>query len=263
MAEFVLVAGGWLGGWAWRDVVRELGARGHRAVPVTLTGLGDRRHLATPATGLSTHVDDLVQVLDHEELAGAVLVGHSYGIFPVVGAADRRPGAVGRVVYLDTGVPRDGDTVAGTFMDEARREAVRELVAGAGEGWCFPLPPAARLAEWGSLSGLDERALARMRRLAAPHPYGCFTEPVRLTGAGRPVPSSGIFCTDNGVDLAMIEALHASGDPRLADLAGRADAPVTLFELATGHYPMLSTPAELAGILADAAEGRGRRLGGT
>ncbi|MFF5448673.1 alpha/beta fold hydrolase [Streptomyces sp. NPDC012888] len=257
MADFVLVAGGWLGGWAWREVAAELTARGHRAVPVTLTGLGDRRHLATPATGLATHVEDLVQVLDHEGCTDAVLVGHSYAIFPVVGAADRRPGAVGRIVYLDTGVPQDGDTVEGAFMDDARRTAVRELVDGEGGGHSFPLPPADRLAEWGSLSGLDGPALDRMRRLAAPHPYACFTEPLRLTGAVWSLPGTGVFCTDNGVTLATVEALYRSGDPRLA---GMADARVTFFELATGHYPMLSEPGRLAGVLAEAAAGGGRRL---
>ncbi|MFF6775156.1 alpha/beta fold hydrolase [Streptomyces sp. NPDC012637] len=258
MAEFVLVGGGWLGAWAWREVARELTARGHRAVPVTLTGLGDRRHLATKETGLSTHVDDIVQVLDHAELTDPVVVGHSYGIFPVVAAVDRRPRAVSRIVYLDTGVPQDGDTVAGTFMDDARRAAVRERVDAEGEGWRFPLPPAERLAEWGSVSGLDEEALARMRRLAAPHPYACFTEPVRIDGAVWSLPSSGVFCTDNGVSIAGVEALYAAGDPRLR---GLADRQVTLFELATGHYPMLSVPRELAGVLVDAAEGRGHRLG--
>ncbi|MEV7415558.1 alpha/beta hydrolase [Streptomyces sp. NPDC089919] len=258
MAEFVLVAGGWLGGWAWREVAGELTRRGHRAVPVTLTGLGDRRHLARPETGLTTHVEDIVQVLDHEDLTDAVLVGHSYGIFPVAGAADRRPERLARVVHLDTGVPQDGDTVAGSFMDEERRRAVRELVDTGGAGWRFPLPPAELLADYGSLAGLDAAALARLRRLAAPHPYACFTERLRLTGAGRKVPRSGVFCTANGASTAVVEALYAAGEPRLA---GLADAGVTLFDLPTGHYPMLSTPGPLTDVLIEAAEGRGHRLG--
>ncbi|MFD7975367.1 alpha/beta fold hydrolase [Streptomyces sp. NPDC059071] len=258
MADFILVAGGWLGGWAWRDVAGELARRGHRARPVTLTGLGERRHLARRDTGLSTHVDDIVQVLDHEEATGAVVVGHSYGIFPVVGAADRRPERIGRIVYLDTGVPQDGDTVKDGFMDETRRAAVEEMVAADGDGWRFPLPPEDRLGEWGSLSGMDEEALARMRRLAAPHPYACFTERISLGGAVWSLPSSAVFCTHNGVSIAMVEALYAAGDPRVSGAVG-ADA--TFFELATGHYPMLSVPVELADVLIEAATGGGRRLG--
>ncbi|RSS80272.1 alpha/beta fold hydrolase [Streptomyces sp. WAC06614] len=258
MADFILVAGGWLGGWAWRDVAHELVRRGHRAVPVTLTGLGDRRHLAHPGVGLGTHVADVVQVIDHEEVSDAVLVGHSYGIFPVVGAADRRPGRIGRVVHLDTGVPQDGDTVAGSFMDEARRAAVQEIVAGQGDGWLYPPQPTDRPEWWGSLDGLDEAARARLARLAAAHPYRCFTEPVALTGAVGRLPATAVLCTGSGVSVAGIEAAYAAGDPVLADAADRK---VTFFELATGHYPMLSTPGPLAEVLLDAAAGRGHRLG--
>ncbi|MFI8372087.1 hypothetical protein [Streptomyces sp. NPDC085466] len=165
---------------------------------------------------------------------------------------------MGRVVRLDTGVPTDGATVAGSFMDDARRAAVRELVDREGQGWRFPLPPAERLADWGSLSGLDAAALARMRRLAAPHPYACFTEPITRTRAVGSLPSSAVLCTDNGVGIAMVEALYASGDPLLNAMA---DAEPTFFELPTGHYPMLSTPKALAETLIAAATGQGHRLG--
>ncbi|MFD8999013.1 alpha/beta fold hydrolase [Streptomyces abikoensis] len=257
MAVFVLVAGGWLGGWAWRDVATELERAGHRAVPVTLTGLGDRAHLATAGTGVGTHVQDVLNVLAYEELSGVVLVGHSYGIFPVLGAADRCPERVGRVVFLDAAAPQDGQSVVNTFMDPERRAAFEERVATEGEGLRFPLPGRDELPAWGSLDGLDDAALARMRRLAVGHPYGAFTEPLRLTGAGDGLPASAVFCTANGNTLAMIEALHRAGDPRLVAAAGKG---TTFFELPTGHYPMLSVPTATAHVLIDAAEGRGRRL---
>ncbi|MFQ6196000.1 alpha/beta fold hydrolase [Streptomyces sp. NPDC000405] len=257
MAVFVLVAGGWLGGWAWRDVAAELERAGHRAVPVTLTGLGDRAHLATAGTGLSTHVQDVLNVLAYEELSDVVLVGHSYGIFPVLGAADRCPERVGRVVFLDAAAPQDGESVVNTFMDPERRAAFEKRVATEGEGSRFPLPGPDELPAWGSLDGLDDAALARMRRLAVGHPYGSFTEPLRLTGAGDRLPASAVFCTANGNTLAMIEALHRAGDPRLRAVV---DKDTTFFELLTGHYPMLSMPTATAHVLIDAAEGRGRRL---
>ncbi|GAA3077623.1 hypothetical protein GCM10020000_74060 [Streptomyces olivoverticillatus] len=191
MANFVLVPGGWLGGWAFREVTAELVRQGHRAVPVTLTGLGDRRHLATPGTGLSTHVADLVQVLEHEELDEVVLVGHSYGIFPVLGAADRRPELIKRIVFLDAGAPQDGQSVVDAFVHGERRAELEEHVAKRGDGWRFPLPEPGVIERWGSLVGLDGAARARMRRLAAPHPYASFTEPLSLTGAVRAVATTG------------------------------------------------------------------------
>jgi pimeloyl-ACP methyl ester carboxylesterase len=257
MAVFVLVPGGWLGGWAWRDVAAQLTRRGHRAVPVTLTGLGERRHLATPETGLGTHIQDIVQLLDHEELDQVVLVGHSYGIFPTVGAADLRADLIDRVVFLDAAVPEDGQTVLDALRDGDQRARLREQVAGKGEGWRFPPPEPDELAAWGSVDGMDGAALARMQRLGAAHPFGTFTEPLRLTGAVRELAASGVFCTANGTSIALARAYAAADPVRAARLA---DPRVTLFELPTGHYPMLSMPVPLAEVLIDAAAGRGQRL---
>ena len=59
MANFVLVHGAWHGGWCWRRVVEALAAAGHRAHAVTLTGLGERAHLMSPAITLETHIADV------------------------------------------------------------------------------------------------------------------------------------------------------------------------------------------------------------
>jgi len=73
----VLVPGACLGGWAWQEVARRLRISGHEVYPVTLTGLGERVHLAAPDVDLNTHVADVVNLLDYERLSDAVLVGHS------------------------------------------------------------------------------------------------------------------------------------------------------------------------------------------
>ncbi|WP_157850230.1 alpha/beta fold hydrolase [Streptomyces rimosus] len=93
MTTFVLVSGGYTGGWIWREVADHLRAMGHRAEPVTLTGMGDRRHLSGPGTDLNTHIEDVAQVLDHvgageeDEAGETVLVAHCYGAYPALGAA--------------------------------------------------------------------------------------------------------------------------------------------------------------------------------
>src|SRR5438034_191891 len=76
---------------------------GHDVHPVTLTGLGDRVHLARSDVGLETHITDVVNLLDYEDLRDVVLVGHSYAGVVVTGVADRRPERLAAVVYLDTG----------------------------------------------------------------------------------------------------------------------------------------------------------------
>ncbi len=46
MAAYVLVGGGWLGGWCWQRVARRLREEGHDVYPATLTGLGEVNPLA-------------------------------------------------------------------------------------------------------------------------------------------------------------------------------------------------------------------------
>jgi len=87
MSTFLLVHGGWVGGWCWRRVTPLLEAAGHRVFTPTLTGLGERAHLFNAAIDLDTHIEDVVSVLQYEDLHEVVLVGHSYGGMVITGAA--------------------------------------------------------------------------------------------------------------------------------------------------------------------------------
>jgi hypothetical protein len=62
MRAHVLVGGGWLRGWCWQKVARRLRESGHDAYPATLTGLGERVHLASPEVDLETHITDVVNL---------------------------------------------------------------------------------------------------------------------------------------------------------------------------------------------------------
>src|SRR5215211_2758933 len=77
-ATFVLVHGAWHGGWCWKEVVRLLRGAGHEVFAPTLTGLGERVHLLAPEIDLTTHIDDVLGLLEYEDLTNVVLVGHSY-----------------------------------------------------------------------------------------------------------------------------------------------------------------------------------------
>ena len=112
MAIYVLVHSAWAGGWMWRSVARELRAAGHEAFTPTLTGLGERVHLANPEIDLDTHVLDVVNLVRFERLERVVLVGHSYGGMVISGVAERVPASIARLVYLDAFVPRSGESVA-------------------------------------------------------------------------------------------------------------------------------------------------------
>ncbi|MBT2387641.1 alpha/beta fold hydrolase [Streptomyces sp. ISL-11] len=260
MTAFILVSGAHTGGWIWREVADRLGESGAEAYPATLTGMGDRRHLAGPGTDLETHIQDLVRLIDDVDAPEVVLVGHCYGIHPVLGAAGRRPERIARIVYLDTGMPQDGDPALNLVPDQGVRERAPRLAGQAGEDWLIAPPSPGEWQRWGSVAGVPQDALARLARLAAPQPVGTVTQPLRLSEAVAGLPTTGVLCTANGSSIAMVEALVRLGDPRLKALT---DPRVTFFELATGHWPMLSTPGELAGVLLRAAAGEGHRIAAT
>ncbi|WP_405021266.1 alpha/beta hydrolase [Kitasatospora sp. NBC_00070] len=243
MATFVLVPGLFMGAWAWEAVAAELEAKGHRAVAVTLPGLAERAGDDASDIGLASHVDAVAEVLVAEG-PGTVLVAHSYGAFPCVAAVDRRPELVSRLVFVDTGSPETGESVVLTMPQLDLPAAVT--------GDVVPVPK-----EIPAVHGVPEAEHERWLRLATPQPVRTVTEPVELTGDWLRVPTTGVFCLSSGLNLEFARSLHATGMPRFAKLA---EPGVTFFELATGHYPMLSAPLELAEVLEHAADGGGRSL---
>jgi pimeloyl-ACP methyl ester carboxylesterase len=241
----VLVPGACLGGWCWRAVAARLRAAGHDVYPLTLTGLGERAHLAGPEVDLDTHIADVVGVLDYEDLRDAVLVGHSYAGIVITGVADRRPERLGTLVYLDTSPLPDGTAIV-DVQPPAQREQQRQAVERDGEGWRWPVPDRETLTTgaYGSTSGLSDSDLRLISERATPQPYATFTSPLRLTGhPSRDLHRVAIFCSDGGMDLATVRELLAQEDPRAAVFAG---PDWEFHELPTGHWAMLSAPRPLA-----------------
>src|SRR5437588_957410 len=112
MATFVLVHGAWHGGWCWQKVIPFLEeAAGHEVYASTLTGLAERASELSPDIGLDTHIQDVVGLLQEKNLHGVILVGHSYGGMVITGVVDQVPERIAHLVYLDTFVPRDGESM--------------------------------------------------------------------------------------------------------------------------------------------------------
>src|SRR5665213_1807950 len=89
MALFVVSHGAWSAGWAWKKMRPLMAARGHTLITPTLTGIGERSHLAHPDIDLDTHIADILGVLKYEDMHGVNLIGHSYSGMVATGAADR------------------------------------------------------------------------------------------------------------------------------------------------------------------------------
>ena len=223
MSRFVVVHGGFGGGWEWRNVALLLQASGHEVTRPTLTGLGERSHRATPALDLETHIDDVVQHLQFDGLRDVVLCGHSYGGMVVTGVADRVPERIARIVYIDAFVPRDGESL----FDLAGPELAASLRDAAVDGL---VPPPA-----GNPSGYPAWYLARGR----PHPLACFEQPIGLTGRGSAIPRSYIKCSqsDIPVDMCVARAREAGWD---------------VTEIDTHHDAQVADPETLARMLAAA-----------
>ncbi|MCF2526521.1 alpha/beta fold hydrolase [Yinghuangia soli] len=160
MATFVLIPGAWHGAWTFEPLARSLRAEGHEAYPVTLTGIGARKHLLHAGINLDTHIADVVNLLEDEDISDAILVGHSYGGMVITGAADRLPDRVAGLVYVDATVPENGDSVWSLVTDNEREWYLN----GVGEDGYTSAP----------LDFFDPRA--------TPHPLPSLMQAIRLTG---------------------------------------------------------------------------------
>ena len=133
MATFVLVHGAWGGGWFWKKIIPLLRMAGHTVHATTATGMGDRVHLAGPAVDLDTHITDVANVLEFEDLTDVTLVGFSYGGMIITGVAERVPERLAGLVYFDA-------LVSGRRRGQLRRRAVlrrcsRRRPGGGGRRW--------------------------------------------------------------------------------------------------------------------------------
>jgi pimeloyl-ACP methyl ester carboxylesterase len=244
MANFVLVHGAWHGGWCWRRVVDALHAQGHRAHAVTLTGVGERAHLLSPAITLETHVADVAGLIEAEELQRVVLAVHSYAGMIGTAIADRMPQRLKHLVYVDAVVPRPGESWSSTHAG-ATREA-RLAAAQASPDFAFPPPDP-------SVFGLADADHAWVRRRQTPHPGHTYQgtlafDPKRVAG----VPRTFIDCIRPR--LGTIDAIRPRvRDANFWDGAWAGGAGMRVVELETGHDPMVSAPQELTRLLVGCA----------
>ena len=122
MATFVVAHGAWSAGWGWKKMHPLMSTRGHRLITPTLTGLGERGHLAHPNIDLDTHITDILGVLEFEDLTNVSLIGHSYGGMVATGVADRARKRIAQLIYIDAFVPDDGDSVIDLLPAAARAQ---------------------------------------------------------------------------------------------------------------------------------------------
>jgi pimeloyl-ACP methyl ester carboxylesterase len=229
IGTYVLVHGAWHGGWCWAKVARLLRDAGHEVYTPTLTGLGERAHLARPEVDLETHIQDVVAMLEAEELRQVTLVGHSYGGMVISGVAGRTTGRIGQLVYLDAFVPEPGKSLLDYLGDRAA--AMREAATAHGEGWKLPSFPPER---FGVTSQRDTEWLTKH---LVPQPFRTFEQPLPAAG-GDKFKRTYVYCSK-----------PATGTfDQFADRL-RDDRKWTFHDVKTGHDAMVTAPGEIAKIL--------------
>jgi pimeloyl-ACP methyl ester carboxylesterase len=245
VTTYVLVPGAWLGGWGWQPMAAKLRAQGHDVYPVTLTGLGERSHLASPEVDLDTYIADVVNLVEFEDLHDVVLVGHSYAGLVVTAVADRIPERIGVLAYLDSGPVPDGATYL-DMQPPPAKQLIERLVEESGDGWQIPMPSWEELEDvlGASLDGLGDHERSQMRARAVAQPLRTWTQPVSLKNpAPEQLRKLLITCS---FPLAQVRQMIADEHPWFAELASPR---WSFLELPTGHWPMFSEPDRLADLL--------------
>ncbi|MEU3853799.1 alpha/beta fold hydrolase [Streptomyces sp. NPDC029554] len=236
MSTFLLVHGAWHSGRCWERVVPLLTAAGHQVITPSLTGLGEKRHLAGPDVGLDTHVDDIVKLITEGDLTEVVLVGHSYAGLVISSVANDVPDRIAQLVYLDAMVPEHGETAVDVIPVT---QHLIDVALRSESGWRVPPPPEMPPPE-GLFGVSDPDDVAWLRTMLSDQPVNCLRQPVRLDEpAARSIPRTHIHCTvlPEGFVRRPVPELQPNG------------APAQVWELATGHDCMITTPAQLAGLL--------------
>jgi len=217
---FLLVHGAWGGGWAFKQLETILRAKGHEVLRPTLTGLGERVHLASPKITLETHINDILKVIEFERLDSFILVGHSYGGMVVTAIADRVPEKIERLVYIEGHLPEDGESMF-DLISPQRKADLKKRAETLGEGWNIPSP-------WPE-GGKN-----------VPQPLATFQTPVKLKNSKL----EGV----NGQYILTIEPGELNDS--FSNSAKRARSRHWRYhELKTGHNPHWTMPNELAAIL--------------
>ncbi len=232
MSAYVLVHGGFAGGYQWREVASLLRYSGHDVYTPTLTGLGERVHLAHPDVDLDLHVQDILGVLKYEKLSDVTLAGHSYAGMVISGVAEQSAERIKHLVYIDAFVPHDGESLWDIFaahLPAPVLEAMNQAIRDVGEGWRLP-PPAKRTDGVDFPEGTPQPIKTMMQGLT-----------IRDRKAAL-LPRTYIYCSENAPGWVFRPVIAACGE--------RArETGWTYYELPTSHAVFATMPRELTEIL--------------
>ncbi len=215
---YVIVHGAWGGGWSFKKIDQLLTENGNIVYRPTLTGQGEKVHLASKEINLKTHFNDIINTILFEELYNVILVGHSYGGMVISGVAERIPERIKKLIYVDAFVPKD-------------MESVSDL----------------RESPWGSLNEMGYIVPSWVSKKKSPpkdvpHPGKTLTDKITLKNKKRlSIPTTYILTVEKGVnkesDYFFKHAERAKQNGWSIEI------------LSSDHNPQWSNPKEFAKLL--------------
>ncbi|WP_333863581.1 alpha/beta hydrolase [Sphingobacterium sp.] len=228
---YVLVHGAWHGGWCWQDVAQRLTDAHYRVYAPTLTGLGERRHLIEPSTDIDTHIQDIVNLIEMEDLHDVYLVGHSYAGAVIAGVADRIPSRLHKLIFLDAMIVENGQSPI-SLQPKAVQELQLKNIQRKENFAPFDV----------ALFGVTAPSMVSwVKERLSPQPFGTFAQPLHLKHQyGNGLPLVYIACTDPQLPIMKEMSQKVRADQKLS---------WQYREIATGHDAMLTEPKKLADML--------------
>lgn len=186
MGNVILVHGAWHGGWCWKKVTPLLIAHDYKVFTPTLTGLGNKKHLLSSKTNLTTHINDIVHFIRSEDLNDIVIVGHSYSGSVISGVAELEYQRIKKLVYLDAVSPLDGECTLDYFPSLSLLAIEMSVLDGVAS--VVPAPPL-------KLFGIDDpKDIGWAKNLLSPMPLNCFKEKINISVSDK-ISKTYILCT--------------------------------------------------------------------
>ncbi|WPV67926.1 alpha/beta hydrolase family protein [Chitinophaga sp. LS1] len=228
---FVLVHGAWHGGWCWKEVAKELQAQGAEVYTPTLSGLGEHQNVLDTNINLETHIQDIVNFINMQDLHDVILVGHSYAGAVIAGVADRIPARLKKLIFLDAMLIENGKSAL-TSQPANLSDNVRAATASS-QGLSVPVwsPEVFGVTDPAQIKWVSDRL--------TPQPFRSFDQTLSLKHVyGNHLPLTYIACIK-----PQMAQLKVFGDKT------KSSKDWSYYELPTGHDAMITMPKELTALL--------------
>jgi len=230
MATYVLVHGAYQGGWIWKPVAERLWAAGHEVYAPTLEGCAERHDRVRPGITVGTHAHEVARLLFYEDLRDVVLVATSSGGMVICQTAELAGDRISRLVFVDALALLPGERV-----DDIVNRPAANLVTET------TTVPTREDAEGRMFAGLEPAMRAWVLARYTPHPIAALEAPMEPTKFW-----------EHAWKAAVIRCRQARNPPESHQRRTAERLKASYSEMDTGHYPMLSQPAELARLLMSA-----------